>query len=294
MGKGNAIYDATLAFYAPKPSHTCVSIPWERGNLIEIPVSLPDDMLLFDGIFRDVDAMTEAWRGIMAQTYQRGELFNLIFHPELADREQVPFGLLLEEAQKLDPPVWTTRLCDISAWWEEKRRFRAVVDSDQSAQPDSGGKRGAEQVRIRFEACSPRATILFRGLSIPGTEPWDGEYKRLHVEGAGDLVVSVPMVPRPFVGVTADVPPETRALLRDLVYILETEPPWVEACGVVIDERTLIEHSHDVSLVEHIETTTAPLVRFWPWPDGSRSALCFSGDLDALSLTDYAARLFSP
>ena len=286
LGKGNAIYDATLRFYAPKASHTHVSIPWQRANLIEIPVSLPDDMLLFDGIFRDVDAMTEAWRGIMAQTYRRGELFNLIFHPELADREQVPFGLLLEEGRHLNPPVWCTRLCDVSEWWQEKRRFKALVESTSSGE-------AGEQLRISFEACSQHATLLFRGLSVPGDEPWDGEYRRLRIGESGEAVVNVPAEPRPFVGVSAGVPAATRTVLRELGYIMETEPENVEKCGVIINEQTLKEHSHEVALVEHIEATTAPLVRFWPWPDGTRSALCFSGDLDALSLTDYAARLWS-
>jgi hypothetical protein len=297
LGRGNAVYDATLAFYAPRASHTFVSIPWQRANLIEIPVSLPDDMLLFDGIFRDVDAMTEAWRGIMAQTYHRGELFNLIFHPELADREQAPFGSLLAEGQRLNPPVWAARLCDVSEWWQEKRRLGAVWNSHGTSQPTSAGGQDAqvgEQLRVTFEECTKRTTLLFRGLAVAGTEPWDGEYRRLLIESPGEVVVTLPGDPRPFLGVTAAVPEATRTLLRDLGYILETDPEWVGRCGVVIDERTLQEHSHDVALVEHIEATTAPLVRFWPWPDGTRSALCFSGDLDALSLTDYAARLFFP
>jgi peptidoglycan/xylan/chitin deacetylase (PgdA/CDA1 family) len=295
LGRGNAVYDATLAFYAPRASHSCVSIPWQRGNLVEIPVSLPDDMLLFDGIFRDVGAMTEAWRGIMAQTYRRGELFNLIFHPELADREQGPFGSLLAESQRLTPPIWATRLCDVSDWWQEKRRFVVVVGPNISGQASGSGQdslRVAKQIDIRFEQCSKRATILFRGLSIPGTEPWDGKYSRLRIEGTGAVAVTVPAEPRPFVGVTDDVPEATRATLRELGYILETKPERVAECGVVINQHTLDEHTHNVALVEHIEATTTPLVRFWPWPDGTRSALCFSGDLDALSLLDYAARLW--
>ena len=36
-----------------------------------------------------------------------------------------------------------------------------------------------------------------------------------------------------------------------------------------------------------------PVIRLWPWPNGMRSALCITGDLDALSLLDYAARLTS-
>jgi hypothetical protein len=44
-------------------------------------------------------------------------------------------------------------------------------------------------------------------------------------------------------------------------------------------------------MVRLIEEAQGPLVKFGAWPDGSKSALCLSGDLDALSLFDYTARL---
>jgi hypothetical protein len=37
----------------------------------------------------------------------------------------------------------------------------------------------------------------------------------------------------------------------------------------------------------------APLVKLGRWPDGAKSALCLTGDLDALSLVDYLSRVFT-
>jgi hypothetical protein len=48
---------------------------------------------------------------------------------------------------------------------------------------------------------------------------------------------------------------------------------------------------NEVQLIEVIESSPSPLVRYGRWPYGSKSALCISGDLDALTLFDYASRL---
>jgi hypothetical protein len=39
-----------------------------------------------------------------------------------------------------------------------------------------------------------------------------------------------------------------------------------------------------------IEESKRPLVRLGTWPDGARSALAVTGDIDALTIWDFAAR----
>jgi hypothetical protein len=46
------------------------------------------------------------------------------------------------------------------------------------------------------------------------------------------------------------------------------------------------------ALLAEIEKSAAPLVRLGRWPNGARSALCVTGDIDALTLWDYGLRLF--
>jgi len=48
-----------------------------------------------------------------------------------------------------------------------------------------------------------------------------------------------------------------------------------------------------LELIETIEASPGPLVRYWRWPDGAKSALAVTGDMDALTLLDYAARLLA-
>jgi hypothetical protein len=49
---------------------------------------------------------------------------------------------------------------------------------------------------------------------------------------------------------------------------------------------------NEVQLIEVIESSPSPLVRYGRWPHGAKSALCVSGDLDALTLFDYVTRFF--
>jgi hypothetical protein len=58
----------------------------------------------------------------------------------------------------------------------------------------------------------------------------------------------------------------------------------------VIDAAVARLAATEGALIRHIESTDAPLVRYWRWPSEARSALCVSGDLDALTLVDYALR----
>ena len=61
-----------------------------------------------------------------------------------------------------------------------------------------------------------------------------------------------------------------------------------------LDADRSSQHKTEVQLIDYIESSPVPLVRFSRWPNEFRSALCVTGDIDALSLVDYAARLFTP
>jgi hypothetical protein len=80
-------------------------------------------------------------------------------------------------------------------------------------------------------------------------------------------------------------------LLREQGYIVDTSTT-AKQCATYLDAFALAQLDTQMQLVAAIETAPGPLVRFGPWPDGARSALCMTGDLDALSLLDYAYRLF--
>jgi len=278
----NTTSDVLHRLYRPTSARDAVCMPWTRSNVVEIPVSLPDDLYLHDGLHLDPEGMTQAWSQILHRTHRRGELFVLLFHPELAWRCQQPLVTVLREATRLQPPVWIARLRDISNWWREKSSFAVAVSHTPAG------------LHISF-TCSERATILVRGLGTCGSErvrrpepveEWDGAYYQLRTKA-----LHVPAEPRPFVGLPANAPKRIVSFLREQGYILDAGETATR-CGTYMDAATLAKLTTQVKLISYIEASPGPLVRYWRWPGGAKSAMCVTGDLDALTLLDYAFRLF--
>lgn len=268
------VFEKLSRLYQPAPSHSQPAVPRLVGGLVEIPVCLPDDLQLLDGLGAGVDVLRRAWTELLRQTHRRGELFDLLFHPESFDECAAGLEAVLREAQNLRPAVWIAQLRDISRWWHEKAGFTV------ERIPDENG------LRLVFH-CSDRATILLRGLDgVAHTRRWCGSYRELEsrtVQLAPDL--------RPFIGVAPDTPPDLIGFLEEQGYLVDSGPD-ASRCATYVEghaQRAL----NRVELIERIERSPAPLVRFWRWPAGARSALCLTGDLDALSLVDYAARVFA-
>jgi hypothetical protein len=268
------IYNTLKKFYNPESFEDTVNMPWSNSSTIEIPVSVPDDLQLHDGLNLDGHGISQSWIEMLQQTHHRGELFNLIFHPELGSICKQSFEDLLGQAIKLKPAVWITGLHDICDWWSEKSTFGVKIDATPTGQ------------RIEFK-CSPRATILLRGLGLGlAQEAWDENYTWLKsqiFELAHDL--------RPFVGLASNVPKQVELFLQEQGYILDSSEKSID-CSIYIDDALLTSLPNRVQLINHIEASTEPLIRYGRWPNGAKSALSITGDLDALSLMDYASRLF--
>ena len=259
-------------FYAAAPATETVSAPRMMDAFLEIPLSLPDDLQLLDGFRVGTDEVATAWGAILAATHRRGELFAPLFHPESFDLMRRAVEGVLDEASRLQPRVWMTQLRDVARWWDQRAAFavRAALD-------------GA-LLQIELD-CSERGTVLVRDWNGDGkTKPWDGRYSVLL-----DRAVSVDSKLRPFVGARG-ASEQTVAFLREQGYAVEVGDE-ASSCTVVIDEAVDAALETDVQRLEFVESTQGPLLRFWRWPDEAKSAFCFAGDLDALSLREYAARV---
>lgn len=269
-----AVFVGLSRFYQAARARTHVAVPRRSGHLVEIPVCVPDDLQLLDGLRLDERAVGQAWMEVLHLTHRRGELFDLMFHPESFAQCGPALEAVLQEARALEPPVWVSQLRDVNRWWREKASFG--VERHES-------ERG---LHLAFQ-CSERATILVRNLEIDErTVPWHGSYRALT-----GRTLQLPPNLHPFVGVADDAPPALAAFLREQGYLVATGPD-AAAAGVYLGSREIAALGTEVQLVDFIESSTAPLVRFWRWPAHARSALCITGDLDALSLTGYIARVF--
>ena len=269
----NLLFETIGGFYHPTLALTTLSLPYWDKTVLEIPVSVPDDLQMRDGMDYTPDEISDFILETFNRVHERGELYNLMFHPELASLLIEPFMDILSEVHTYKGRVWIARLRDISEWWKEKEEYKIQVDKEN----------GKYHLNIDIPK---RASLLQRGLdSNRSLEDWDGRYKRFI-----EKQINVTSDQMPLVGISPGLPIWAQNSLDRMGYILVNLDTW-EDCTIKITAEIINQWDNPVKLIAGIENLDVPLLRFWPWPDGYRSALCLSGDLDALSLIDYATRL---
>jgi hypothetical protein len=114
-------------------------------------------------------------------------------------------------------------------------------------------------------------------------EPWYGADR---VARAAEFEVAANR--KPVVGVSARTPSHVLGFLAEEGYPAERgEDParfgaWVDVCGQANEKHVL----------GIVESSLGPLVRLSRWPAGARSALSVTGDIDSMTLQDFALRLW--
>lgn len=272
-----SVFNTINQFYAPASPETMRTVPYQLENLVEIPLFVPDDLQLQDGLKFSQEQIAQFWVETLQRTHRSGELFTLLTHPELADRFAPAIESLLQSVASLTPKVWLARLCDISAWWREKAGFSAQFGSDPQG-----------NITISFHA-TPRAAVLIRGIPTPHARPWYGSD---HLLESRSLTLPASIEKRPWLGVHPDFSPEALRWLHERGFITENslDP---NAYVYYLAPQASVTAPELESIAAEIEASGSPLIRFSLWPDQARSAFAVTGDLDALSLMDYAARLVS-
>ncbi len=251
------------SFYRPVPATQFRALPFRRNGFVEIPVCLPDDEIPLDRMYiRDANYLGAMWRNILKLTHERGELFTLQLHPERIDFFADALRGLLADARARTPAVWIATLDEIAVWWKAKAHNRAQFVRD------------GERFRVAIEAC-------------PGTAVFLRENGVERAVAPGPLVVDSAF--RPSVGVSAGSSRDAVGFLTDLGYFVEVG----DRSGGYSVHLGLVDSS-DYTSIEAcrrvIEESKRPLVRLGTWPDGARSALAVTGDIDALTIWDFVAR----
>lgn len=270
-GAAGPVFAQLAANYRAADCDEVVVTPAFDGDLVELPASVPDDLQLCDGLGLGEEGLADTWVQMLAEAHRREALFAPLFHPEAYDLLDAAVDALLGAVRVQRPAVWATQLRDVAAWWRERRAFAV-----RAAPADGGAMLDVD--------CSTRATVLVRNWPWPARmRSWDGAWsvlddRRLRIEGAA----------RPFVG-AAGVDAATVAFLVEQGYVVDTAVG--AACTVSLTDGDVRRLGSPRALVEHLDRTTAPLLRFGRWPSEAGSAFCLAGDLDALSLRDYALRL---
>lgn len=273
-GKETPAYLRVLDFYGTLPARHYPSLPSLQGDLVCIPYSVPDDEAIVERLsLASPDEGSTLWQAILQRTYELGELFVLGLHPERIAPCRKPLSDTLAAARRLAPSVWIARLDEIANWW--RARAAATVQISDA---------GDHQVKITVEG-PPGVTVLARGVQVQtATAIWANNYRQV-----GELSFSAPANKRPFIGVAPSSSPRLTSFLRQQGYVVETGAD-ARACAFYIEQADLPEQD-ERAILSRIEQAEFPLVRLGRWPNGARSALCVTGDIDALTLWDYGLRL---
>ncbi len=190
-------FESALSFYQPWLAAECASLPRLLHSLVEIPVSLPDDEILFDRLGFSPSQVQAAWLDILQQSYIRGELFTLQLHPERVGLCASILPALFDKMHDLRPGVWCARLGEIATWW----KALSAAQIDISELP-------ADQYRISAH-CPGAASLLVRAVEtdVPVspflmTTRWSTQLilssVRLSVLSSASLLVLPPILPASF------------------------------------------------------------------------------------------------
>jgi peptidoglycan/xylan/chitin deacetylase (PgdA/CDA1 family) len=269
-------YTRVLRFFGAQPARDYPSLPHldETGDLVHIPYSLPDDEALVERLqWRSPAEMNDAWPAILRQTQARGELFTLGLHPERVEACGDALVATLRAARAASPAVWCAPLRGIAAWW--KARAAAVVHVSHI---------GDDVLQLTVEG-PIGTTLLLRSLDVrTPSEAWCDGYLR-----ATELPCVVRIDQRPFIGIASNTAPRLSNFLKQQGYILEVSSNS-NAYPLYLSQESFSQED-ELPLLMRIEAADFALARLGRWPDGARSALAITGDIDALTLWDYGLRL---
>lgn len=268
-------YERALDLYAPWHADQKPSLPQFFGNVLEIPVSLPDDEMLLDRLGGEGSGLVaRVWKRILLETYRLGELFTMQLHPERIKLCASALSDILAEAYAQSPRVWIARLDEIATWWRSRAATSIEIGRVEG---------GAWHLSA---AGPPGTTVLLRGVeALTPSQPWTDGYWQ-----ASSTTCTVRAARRPIIGLSPGCPPALGAFLRQQGYICEVSQE--HDSYTIYLERLDFGPEDERSVLTKVETSTAPLVRLGRWPNGARSTLCITGDLDALTIWDYALRAF--
>ena len=255
-------YVRALTMYSARNSATVTCRPTIDDDLVRIPVCLPDDEMLVDRLHLSEDECATVWNGVLDQTHARGDLFTMQIHPERFDRAAGPLRSVLDRAATLPDGVWLAQLRDIAQWWRTRSRCELLT-----VPTHDGG-----------------VTVFVQG----------DRRGRLRIAGAvaqnarASQSVTLPADPYPAVGLRPDAPEPLRAFLREEGYLtIETTP--YRRCAIELDNDVPV--TDEIALRTRIETAPTPVVALGRWPDGCRSALAVTGDIDAFTVHDFVRRV---
>jgi hypothetical protein len=104
--------------YEPQPGGCCSYLPFFNRNLVELPITMPQDHTLF-AVLRHADG--EVWSKKARHLRDRGGMALVLAHPDYATdaRLQRAWEVLLAEFRD-DESAWKALPCEVADWWRRR------------------------------------------------------------------------------------------------------------------------------------------------------------------------------
>lgn len=258
---------------------TSISLPTRSGPLLEIPITAPDDEMLFERYrVKDSSSITAVWTRIFRKINARGELFHLLFHPERFRYFEKPIKETALYASSLTPGVWFATLGEITSWWRERL----------SASWKTERVKGGHRFRLKAPA---RATVLLKTARKAQDGLICGLYRKAEMTPAREFLYFESASPWSHtVQLSGRCSPEARQFLTDegfIVNVVERPPKG----GLYIDGFERFAARDRRLLLDLVDNSEFPLLRLWRWPNGCQSAFTISSDVDSINIADFLKRL---
>jgi hypothetical protein len=114
--------------YEPQPGGCCTYLPFTNGDLVELPITLPQDHTLFEILQRQDGSV---WLDKARAVRDRGGMVLVLAHPDYARNPHMADAwraLLAEFAG--DDTVWQALPREVAGWWRRRAASTLVADGD--------------------------------------------------------------------------------------------------------------------------------------------------------------------
>ena len=134
--------------YEPQPGGCCSYLPYFNGDMVELPITLPQDHTLFS-ILQNPDA--DVWVKKAEHLRERQAMVLALTHPDYATDHRVAEGYRsLLAGLHGDSTVWHALPSEVATWWRERARSVVSGAGDQWRIEGPAAASG----RIRFASAS--------------------------------------------------------------------------------------------------------------------------------------------
>jgi len=267
-------YYKILDTYNASDFEKMVSLPIWKNGIVEIPVAIPDDDILFDRLgIADEARVYSTFKMMIDGTLERGELIVLQLHPERYFLYKNALKKILEFISNRND-IYCCSMNQISEWWRERRRFRFEIEG-----------KGDGLFRVKAH-CSKRATILVNNSNDGSRTIFFGSYS---IVDAREWTMRSSV--RPAVAISRWSSRGVKDFIRSEGFAYKISKTRGD-CALFLDIRHDIKENDKRSILKMIDDSGLPVLRFWRWPYKKRGCVAITGDVDSVDIWDFGERFY--